>query len=266
MHRRSFRFSRTRRRRLLCMEVMESRELLSASSSAAPIPGGHASVADVQQFVAVLYPAGTPQPTPQEVQRESFVNKSLGRYTVGPGRFNTQALTIHGYAKLSTSNVSSKTLVQYAIFEPTNPSQPVYGQFNIFPRNVMNSASSILLDVQGPTGTEVNGLPTHLYWVNDISSNGMFTGTGFTFPGTGNFPGSYINSQGAPANPPPGSPGGGPPSSVVNWVMGFGDMAFKYIPDRHPLKGTLGSGRVVVVVKGLLNSSGAQSTIQKNYN
>ena len=155
--------------------------------------------------------------------------------------------------------------VQYAIFEPTDPSKPLYGEFNIFPHNVLFSGASNILDIQGPTGTEVNGLPTHLYWVNDISSNGTFTGTGFTFPGTPNFPGSYINSVGAPANPPPGSPGGGPPSSVDNWVLGFGDMTFKYLPDPHPLPGTLGSGTVIVVVRGLLNSSGAQSTIEKNY-
>jgi hypothetical protein len=47
--------------------------------------------------------------------------------------------------------------------------------------------------------------------------------------------------------------------------MGFGDITFKYIPDRHPVPGSLGSGQVIVVTRGLLNASGAQNVIQKNY-
>jgi hypothetical protein len=137
---------------------------------------------------------------------------------------------------------------------------------NILAGNFLQSGGFILLDLQGPVGTEVNGLPTHLFWVHDTSSGGPFTGTGFTFPATANFPGNYINSQGAPANPPPGSPGGGAPTSVSNWNMGFGDITFKYFPDAHPVAGSLGSGKVVMVARGLLNSSGAQNPIDKNYN
>jgi hypothetical protein len=47
--------------------------------------------------------------------------------------------------------------------------------------------------------------------------------------------------------------------------MGIGDVTFKYVPDAHPVAGTLGSGTVIVVTRGLLNTSGAQSTIDKNY-
>jgi hypothetical protein len=246
-------------------EGLESRAVLSSHPIGAPFPGKHVPVADVQQFVPVLYPPGTPQPTPAEIQRESFVNKAVGRYTIGPGRFDTQAISIHGAGKKSTSNVSLTTRFQYLIFEPTDPSKPVIGAMNIMARNITFSGSNVILDLQGPTGTEVNGLPTHLYWVNDLGSGATFTGTGITFPGSGNFPGNYINSQGAPANPAPGTPGGGAPSSINNWNMGFGDITFQYIPDRHPLPGTLGSGRVIVVTRGLLNTSGAQSTIDKNY-
>jgi hypothetical protein len=246
------------------LEGLESRALLSSQSIGAPFPGNHVPAADVQQFVPVLYPPGTPQPTPAEVERESFVNKSVGRYVVGPGRFDTQTLTIFGSAKKSGSNLSHRTRVQYLIFEPTDPSKPVYGEFNILAADALNSGDNIILDVQGPTGTEVNGLPTHLYWVHDISSGVGFTGTGTPLPGTANFPGNYINSVGAPANPPPG-PNGPAPSSVDNWNMGFGDITFKYIPDAHPLPGTLGSGQVIVIAKGLLNYSGAQSATDVNY-
>jgi hypothetical protein len=246
------------------VESLESRALLSSRPLGALSPGRHPPAVDVAQFVPVLYPPGTPQPTPAEVQRESFVNKSVGRYVIGPGRFNTQQISIHGYGKQSSSNLSRVSRFQYLIFEPTDRSKPVVGAINFMSANVTSSGANIILDLEGPTGTEVNGLPTHLYWVNDYSSGATFTGTGITFPGSTNFPASYINNVGAPANPPPGSPGGGAPSNVNNWNMGFGDMTFKYIPDPHPLPNTLGSGEVIVVTRGLLNASGAQSIIEKN--
>jgi hypothetical protein len=253
-----------RRRSRPGLEALEPRDLPASHPLAAPFPGGHPPAADVQQFVPVLYPPGTPQPTPAEVQRESFVNKAVGRYVIGPGRFDTQSISIHGFGKRSGSNLSRVTRFQYLIFEPTDPMKPVVGAMNILSANITASGANIILDLSGPTGTEVNGLPTHLYWTNDLGSGATFTGTGITFPGSSNFPGSYINSQGAPANPPPGSPGGGAPSSVNNWNMGFGDITFKYIPDPHPLPNTLGSGKVIVITRGLLNASGAQSQIEKN--
>jgi hypothetical protein len=249
-------------------EALEARHLPAshALAAAVPFPGGHPPAADVQQFVPVLYPPGTPQPTAAEIQRQSFVAKAVGRYSLGPGRFDTQAITIHGYGKPSRSNVSLKSRFQYILFEPTNPSNPVYGEFNLLAGNALQSGANIILDMQGPTGTEVHGLPTHLYWAHDISSGTVFTGSGYTFPGSNNFPANYLDSQGAPANPPPGSPGGGAPSSVNNYNMGFGDATFTYIPDPRPVPGTLGSGKVIVTIRGLLNTSGAQNPIDKNYN
>jgi hypothetical protein len=255
----------TRRRACLEVERLETRALLASHPIGAPFPGKHPPAMDVQQFVPVLFPPGTPQPTPAEIQRESFVNKAVGRYTIGPGRFDTQAISIHGYGKKSGSNVSHTTRFQYLIFEPTNPSKPVTGAMFIMASNITMSGAYLALDLEGPTGTEVNGLPSHLFWTNDLGSGATFTGTGITFPGSSNFPGNYINSQGAPANPAPGTPGGGAPSSVDNWNMGFGDVTFNYVPDAHPAAGTLGSGTVIVVTRGLLNTSGAQSTIDKNY-
>src|SRR3954466_1263340 len=98
------------RRTRPALEALESRDLMTAQPLAsvvsASFPGGHPPAADVQQFVPVLYPPGTPQPNEREIQRESFVVKAVGRYTLGPGRFNTQAITIHGFGKSSRSNVS----------------------------------------------------------------------------------------------------------------------------------------------------------------
>ena len=56
-----------------------------------------------------------------------------------------------------------------------------------------------------------------------------------------------------------------PPSSVNNWNMGLGDVTLKFIPDKHPVAGSLGSGKVILVFHGLINNSGAQSTNDKNY-
>jgi hypothetical protein len=105
-----------------------------------------------------------------------------------------------------------------------------------------------------------------LFWTHDISSGVVFTGSGFTLPASNNFPTNYVTSQGLPASPAPGSPGGGAPTSVNNWNVGYGDITFKYIPDRRPQPGTLGSGIVIVVARGLLNTSGAQNAIDPNYN
>ena len=83
-----------------------------------------------------------------------------------------------------------------------------------------------------------------------------FTGTGITFPGSTNFPSSYLNNVGRRPIRRRAPRAVVPSSSVDNWNMGFGDMTFKYIPDPHPLPNTLGSGKVIVVTRGLLNASG----------
>jgi hypothetical protein len=222
----------------------------------------------VQQFVPLLYPSGTPQPTPAEVQRESIVVKGTGRYTIGPGRFETQTISIHGFGKPATSNISRRIHFQYLIFEPKDTTQAVTGAMNLVGGNFLQNSADLILDLVGPTGTEVNGLPTRLYWIPDAnaSSATAFAGTGATLPGYSNFPTNYFTASGALA-PPPGSPQGlGPPTSVNNWNMGLGQVTFTYVPDKHPVAGSLGSGTVIIELKGLLNYSGAQSQFDKNFN
>ena len=63
-------------------ENLESRALLT--TLAPNLPGKHFPAPNVQQFVQYLYPPGTPQPTAAEVERESFVAKGVGQYTIGP--------------------------------------------------------------------------------------------------------------------------------------------------------------------------------------
>src|SRR5262249_44683749 len=152
-------------------------------------------------FVPILYPPGTPQPTPAEVARESFVNKAVGRYSIGPGRFDTQTITIHGYGKPSSGNMFLNNHFQFFIFEPKDPAQPVAGSISFIGENVLQNASVLDLDLHGPTGTEVHGLPTHLYWNRDSASATAFAGTGSALPAYNNFPTNYFNAQGVPTSP-----------------------------------------------------------------
>jgi hypothetical protein len=232
------------------------------------LPGKHYPAPDVSQFVPILYPPGTPQPTAAEVARESFIAKGVGRYTIGPGRFDTQALAIHGFGKPMTSNFSRRFHFQYQVTEPVNEDQAVTGVMSLVGGNFLQNSAIDIIDFIGPTGTEVNGLPTSLFWVPDANQTQAtaFAGTGSTIPGFANFPANYFTASGALA-PPPGSPGSlGPPTSVDNWNMGLGIATFTYIPDRHPVAGSLGSGTVIVVLKGLRNYSGAQSQFDQQFN
>ena len=250
------------------LENLELRDLPSSHPLGPALPGKHYPAPDVQQFVPLLYPSGTPQPTPAEVARESFVFKGTGRYTIGPGRFDTQTLSIHGFGKSGTSNISRTMRFQYGIFEPTDPTQAVRGTLNLTAGNFLQNGADLILDLIGPTGSEINGLPTKLFWIPDAnaSSSTAFAGTGATLPAYSNFPANYFTSSGTLA-PPPGSPQGlGPPTSVNNWNMGLGEATFKYVPDAHPVAGSLGSGTVIFVLKGLLNYSGAGSQFDKNIN
>jgi hypothetical protein len=243
-------------------EGLEARDLPSSHPIGPALPGHHLPAPDVQQFVPILYPPGTPQPTQAEVDRESFVDKAIGRYTVGPGRFDTQSLTIHGYGKTSTSNMMLHNRFEFFLFEPSDPTQPVTGVINFLSQNFLQNSANLNLDLKGPTGTEVDGLPTHLYWSRDAASGTAFNGPGAALPAYDNFPANYFTSNGTLVSP---LQQGLPPSSVSNWNLGVGDVTLKFIPDKHPVAGSQGSGQVILMFHGLLNNSGVQSTNDKNY-
>lgn len=249
------------------LEALEARALLASHPLGPALPGKHYPAPDVQQFVPILYPPGTPQPTAAEIQRESFDFRGIGHYTIGPGRFSQQALTIHGFGKRGTSNQSRRFHFQFAITEPssTAASQAVYGNVAFIAGNYLQNSAELILDFVGPKGSEVDGLPTHLYWSSDAnsSSSGPFAETGGAYPTYSNFPANYFNAQFVPTSP---LSQGLPPTSVNNWDVGLGDATLKYVPDPHPQTGTLGSGTVILVMHGLRNDTGAQSQADKNIN
>jgi hypothetical protein len=255
-----------RRRFRPACENLESRALLT--TIAPNLPGKHYPAPNVQQFVPLLYPAGTPQPTANEVKRESFVAKGYGRYTIGPGQFDTQTITIHGYGKPMTSNIARKLHFQYVVFEPKDTTQAIDGTLNLVGGNYLQNSTDLILALIGPTSSEVNGLPTQLYFTTDANSpsSTAFAETGGALPAFANYPANYFTAAGNLA-PPPGSPGSlGPPTSVDNWGLALGEVTFKYVPDKHPEPGSLGSGTVIVELTGLRNSSGAQSQDDQQYN
>jgi hypothetical protein len=255
-----------KRQFLPACEDLEARALLS--SLGPNLPGKHYPAPDVQQFVPYLYPPGTPQPTAAEVNRESFIAKGVGTYTIGPGQFGTQTVSIHGFGKPMTSNISQRMHFQFVVFEPTDPTQAVNGTINLVGANYLQNSTDLILSLLGPTSSEVNGLPTNLYFTMDANSpsSTAFAETGGALPAFSNFPANYFTASGTLA-PPPGSPGSlGSPTSVDNWGMALGDATFKYIPDKHPHPGSLGSGTVIVELTGLRNYSGAQSQFDKRYN
>jgi hypothetical protein len=248
------------------LEGLETRALLSSGTIGPDRPGRHEPAAAIMQFVPILYPPGTPQPTAAEISRESFVVKAKGSYTIGPGGFSSQTITIHGFGKPGTSNLMLRTHFQFVISEPVNPSQAVTGAIDFTSANYLQNSSNLILDLVGPTGSEVDGLPTHLNWAHDAASGTAFNGPGDALPAYNNFPGNYFNANGSFATPAPGTPGGGAPTSVANWNMGLGDMTLKFVPNAHPAAGSLGSGTVFFQMRGLLNYSGAQSQDDKSYN
>ena len=155
------------------------------------------------------------------------------------------------------------------------------------PQNVLASGASLILDLQGPTTSEVNEggvmLPTQAYWVHDVTSGTTYTGAGVgiispnssvgingaTFQNFAAGPNTnYFDSTGSPVdpltntNPNLASPG---PTNVDNWNLGFGEATFQYIPDEHPEKGTLASGTVVVKFTGLINYSGARQRHRREH-
>jgi len=186
-------------------------------------------------------------PTPAEVAREYFVAKFLGSYTIGPGRFQGQALTIHASSRVQGgSNQFLKGKAQLLLSTPSDSARgQVTGLVSLFAQNYLQSGNLLIIDVGrsnqvgttpiqtgGPaTLSNVDGqlLPTQMPWAFDTTSAGAYT-------------------------------------APVGFTQGGGQLSIVYTPDRRPQKGTLGSGKVVFLLQGLINTSSILNVVDKGIN
>jgi hypothetical protein len=225
-----------------------------------------------------VFPAGTyatPQPTANEIRRESFVETFIGRYTIGPPRFSDQASTIHIFSngRNATSNQYLQGRSQIILFPPADPAaqpttnDPVAGQvvglITSFPANFLQSSSYQVMDVTNVPGVASNdptaldhGLPAHLAWTWDPAAGGAYATPQFqtnpsvqTDPVTGAAVALNEKSLGPVAN-----------------FQGAGRVDIEYTPDPHPRPGTLGSGVVHVRIEGLINTTGSTYALAKQIN
>ena len=131
----------------------------AAISSAQAVPAASNTSAEYQRFAWFLYPPGTPQPTPAEIRRESFTLKPWA--STRSARPVQHPVSDDPRLRQAGDEQSvAKSHFQYALFMPSNSSNPIYGEFHMLPGNMLQSGSNLILEMQGPTGTEVNGLPT----------------------------------------------------------------------------------------------------------
>jgi hypothetical protein len=225
-----------------------------------------------------VFPPGTyavPQPTAAELARETFVERFIGRYTVGPPRFSNQAATIHIYSNggNGTSNQFLHSRTEIILFTPADPTaqpttnDPVAGQVvglvSAFPLSMLNSSSYLLMNVTSVPGAASNnptvldhGLPSHLAITPDPVSGGVYAGPQFT-----STPPVQTNATtGQPFSLIPGTGG------AVNFANGTGFLDIKYVPDHHPRAGTLGSGTAIITIQALINTTGATSAIAPQIN
>jgi hypothetical protein len=260
------------RRRPPALERLETRQPLSAVAVAAPLrsaaiealsnqahvdspngllgaraPGPFLNPTVIANAVTQLYPANTPPgtPTKREINRQIFTARWVGQYTVGPPRFTDRASTIHLYGVDGGSNQFLIGKFQTAIYPPADPgatptpgnpyANQVTGVASLFPQNYLQTGALLILDLNAvpAAGSSPGTLPTHFTWTYDSNASasnyaapgGIVAGAGFT--------------------------------------QGTGTLDIKYLPDRHPRPGTMGSGKAIVTFQGLINVSGIGSAVSK---
>jgi hypothetical protein len=210
-------------------------------------PGPFLDPAILQRVAAALYPASAAPgaPTPDEVRRQTFTARWVGKYTIGPPRFSDRASTIHLYGVSGGSDQFLKGKFDIAIFPPADPAatptpgnpfaNQITGFAALFGQSYLQSGAMLVLDLNGTprAGTPPEALPSQLSWAYDNNSSG----------------GPYA------------SPGGVVPGS--GFTQGAGVMQLQWKPDPHPPPGTSGSGRVVITFQGLINTSQIVSGVSK---
>jgi hypothetical protein len=228
------------------LERLEPRDLPSPNGLIGKrAPGPFLNPKIIQQSVELLYTApraSTPMtPTPREIKRQTFTATWEGEYTVGPPTFSDRASRIYFHSTDGGSNAFLKGKFQMQLFPPANPNatptpgdpyaNQVTGLAGLIPQNWLQTGAELVLDITSTPGlvsNPSNTLPNNLTWTYDIASGGPFT-------------------------------------SPALFTQGTGVMNIKYLPDAHPQLHTLGSGRFIVQIQGLINYSQLISSTAKAY-
>jgi hypothetical protein len=222
------------------VEGLETRELMSTTASMATANLVNSPL--IQQFANLLYGpnSGAPMtPSSGEIKRQIFTAAWVGQYTIGAPRFSDRASTIHAYAVSGGSNQFLKGKLNMTLFTPADPgatptpgdpyANQVTGVAGLFPQNILQSGSSLALDLNSTpgAGTDPLALPTKMTWTYDSNTSA----------------GAYAAPQ--------------------EFTQGTGDVTIQWIPSAHPEPGTMGSGKVIVRFVGLINLSRVVNPIAK---
>ena len=205
-------------------------------------PAPFLNPAIIAQYANLLYGPSSPTPmtpTPQEINRQIFTGRWVGDYTVGAPGFSDRSSTIHVWSKNGGSNQFIKGKLDMTLFPPADPAatptpgnpyaNQLTGVVGLFNQNLLQSSGVLVLDIAGAASASAGPqtLPTHLTW-------------------------TYDNNTSA-----------GPYAAPVQFTQGAGVLDLKWLPDAHPLPGTMGSGKVIVTFQGLINGSQLVSGISK---
>jgi hypothetical protein len=167
------------------VEGIEARLLLSATSSLVTQSRPHqaAIVARAGADPASLPPnpllSPSGQPTPHEQARQRFVAKFVGTFTVGTGRFTSEAQQLY-FRGSGGSNQMLHGDTQLRMITPSDPSQPLGGEMSIFDRNINNN-SALGLDLSADPATDLDssGRPIRMTITQlDVNLSGGIYGAG----------------------------------------------------------------------------------------
>jgi hypothetical protein len=249
--------SRRPRRSRPIVEGLEMRELMSTATQSAAVQAlavnansqNHLQATSdvvnsqvIQKFANLLYGPDSPTPmtpTSREIKRQVFTATWIGQYTVGPPRFTDRASTIHAFAVSGGSNQFLKGKFNMELFPPADPAatptpgdpyaNQVTGIAGLFPQDLLQSGNTLVLDLSATPrpGSDPLALPTNLTWTYDNNT-----------------------SAGAYAAP-------------ALFTQGAGTLTINWIPNAHPLPGTMGSGTMIVKFAGLINLSRIVNPIAK---
>jgi hypothetical protein len=210
-------------------------------------PGPFLDPAVIAQAAVQLYPPGgsAGTPTPREIRRQIFTARWIGQYTIGPPRFSDRASIIHLYGVDGGSNQFLIGKFQISLDPPADPSasptpgdpyaNQVVGVAALFPQNYLQTGALLTLDLNAmpAAGSTAGALPSHLTWTYDT------------------------NASASNYSAPLGIVGG------ASFTQGTGTLDIRYLPSARSVPSTLGSGRVIVTLQGLINTSQITSPVSK---